>query len=100
MLLGGIVGGIIGAEIDGGRDKTAGAVIGSVVGAAIGANAARSDDVVHRPAAGVVYDANGRHIYESETYQPPREIRTCLRYETRQSEYVCTKWTVEYEYDD
>ncbi|MEX0298476.1 MAG: glycine zipper 2TM domain-containing protein [Kordiimonas sp.] len=100
ILLGGIVGGIIGAEIDGGRDKTAGAVIGSVVGAAIGASATQSNDVVHTPAAGVVYDAGGRHAYEVETYQPPREIKTCMRYETRQGEYVCTKWTVEYEYDD
>lgn len=100
MLLGGIVGGIIGAEIDGGRNKTTGAVIGSVVGAAIGANAAQSNNVAHHPEVGVVYGESGRHVYETETYQPPREVRTCMRYETRQGEDVCTKWTVEYEYDD
>ncbi len=100
ILLGGIVGGIIGAEIDGGRNKTAGAVIGSVVGAAIGASATQSDGVVHRPEVGVVYDGDGRHVYETEAYQPPREIRTCMRYEKRQGAHVCTKWTVEYEYDD
>jgi len=100
ILLGGIVGGIIGAEIDGGHNKTAGAVIGSVVGAAIGASATNPDGVSHSPKPGVVYDTRGRHAYETETYMPPREIRTCLRYETRQGQDVCTKWTVEYDYDD
>ncbi|MBL4838861.1 MAG: glycine zipper 2TM domain-containing protein [Kordiimonadaceae bacterium] len=101
MLLGGVVGGIIGAEIDGGHNKTAGAVVGAIVGAAIGASVANADnDVVHYPKTGVVYDAEGRHAYENEAYLPPREIKTCLRYETRNKEHICTKWTVEYVYDD
>jgi len=105
ILLGGIVGGIIGAEIDGGRDRTAGAVIGSVVGASIGANASKSDNGHHYSTGGGYYDAdnfdaNGRHRYENEPYRPPQEIRTCMRYEDVRGNYICTKWSVEYIYDE
>jgi hypothetical protein len=107
-LLGAVVGGIIGAEIDGGRNKTAGAVVGAVVGATIG-NAATDNSVNHVPSAGVNhqpysssahFDSDGRHVYEKNEYRPPEEVRTCMRYDYRGSDYVCTKWTVEYVYDD
>ena len=102
VLLGGIVGGILGAEIDGGHNRTAGTVIGAIAGAAIGASIANADDgsAIHYPETGVVYDSVGRHRYEDAPYLPPREIKTCLRYETRNNQNICTKWTVEYVYDD
>lgn len=108
-LLGAVVGGIIGAEIDGGRNRTAGAIAGAVVGATIG-NAATRNNANHHPApstgyrqpysSGARFDENGRHIYETRPYQPPEEVRTCMRYDYRGDSYTCTKWTVEYVYDD
>ncbi|MBL4790570.1 MAG: hypothetical protein JKY60_16510 [Kordiimonadaceae bacterium] len=106
VLLGGIVGGIIGAEIDGGYNRGAGAAIGAIVGASIGASAASDDrsygsvQYADEDRYDGDYDSNGRHRYENETYSPPREIRTCLRYETVRGNYICTKWSVEYIYDD
>lgn len=100
-MLGGIVGGIIGAEIDGGHDRTAGTVIGSVVGATIGANATSSRSRSYTVPGGYDdFETDGSHRYENELYEPPREIRTCMRYEDVRGDYVCTKWSVEYIYDD
>lgn len=103
VFLGGVVGGIIGAEIDGGHNRTAGAVIGSVVGAAIGAQATQSNSNNYQAAGGYSgsnFDTNGRHRNETQTYQPPKEVRTCVRYDEVRGNYVCTKWTVEYIYDE
>ncbi|MFC3050744.1 glycine zipper 2TM domain-containing protein [Kordiimonas pumila] len=104
LILGGVIGGVIGAEIDGGHNKTAGTVIGAALGAAVGVAATTPDTVTYREPegvtykqpAGVAYEGNGQHPYEAETYQPPEEVRTCIRYENRDGTYVCNKWTVEY----
>jgi len=101
VLLGGIVGGIIGAEIDGGHNRTTGTLLGAAIGAAVGGAAASDDDHSSNTYyADDVWDSDGRHRFETEPYRPPEEIRTCMRYEDVNGNYICTKWTVEYFYDD
>lgn len=106
-LLGAVVGGIIGAEIDGGRNRTAGAIAGAVIGGALGNAATRPRQPVapsggtYQPySSGARFDENGRHVYETRPYEPPEEIRTCMRYEYVGDNYRCTKWTVEYVHND
>ncbi len=106
-LLGAVVGGIIGAEIDGGRNRTAGAIAGAVVGGALGNAATRprqpaapSGGTYQPYSSGARFDERGRHVYETRPYEPPEEIRTCMRYEYVGDNYRCTKWTVEYVHND
>jgi hypothetical protein len=126
-VLGGVLGGVIGSEIDGGRNRTAGIIVGSAIGAALGNQVARDLDasdryyndsyydgyqgqstvrVVERDAVNgrgnddQVFDADGRYRAETEDYQPPQEIRKCIRYQYRGGDYQCTKWTIEYDYGD
>ena len=126
-ILGGVLGGVIGSEIDGGSNRTAGIIIGSALGAALGYQVARDldendryyndsyydsfdernsvrvverDDVVRRRNGDDAFDADGNYRAESEDYQPPREVRKCIRYQYRGGDYQCTKWTVEYDYGD
>ncbi|UTW56651.1 glycine zipper 2TM domain-containing protein [Kordiimonas sp. SCSIO 12610] len=46
------------------------------------------------------FEADGSYRAETEDYQPPREIRKCIRYQYRGGDYQCTKWTLEYAYDE